>query len=87
MKVEQLRDVRIGAEIANAIPAIRTEIEALQKQIITSVMLLVNDNKLTPEVAQQKWMEYIGAARTLQRLEQKVRIGVSAGLTMPAEMK
>lgn len=87
MNTDDLRDMRIGAEISGAMPAIEAEIEALQRQIISSVAKSVQDGTLTPELAQEKWMEFIAAMRVKQRLEQKVRLGTSKGLTMPVDMK
>lgn len=77
--IEVLANMRMGAEISSALPAIEEEVTKMQKGIVNSVLTDIQNGKFTPEVAYQRWIEYSSATRLLQRFNQKVRVGVSVG--------
>jgi hypothetical protein len=68
-----------GARLADSLPYIVAEYVKQEEAAITRMDRLLQDQKLTPEVAQMGWIELIQARRMRRRLEQKVRIGISAG--------
>lgn len=79
MKVEDLAAIRTGYELSGMLPALQQEVEAMQKTIVNNVLSAISEGKLTPDLAQQKWLEYAAAVRMLQRFQQKVRFGTSQG--------
>lgn len=78
-KPEDLADVRDGAVLQNMLPYARVEIDGMMRAVVNNVMSLVQSGCLTPEIAQQKWIEYVSYARLLQRFEQKVRVSQDKG--------
>lgn len=79
MKVEELGEVREGLEIENFLPNIKAETLRMQNALVNGVAMQINKGELTPEIAQQKWIEYVSYMRLVQRFEQKVRMGHSVG--------
>ena len=63
MKVEELKELRTGAELTNALPAIELEIATALNAVVNSVATLISQNALTPELALTKWLEYHAAVK------------------------
>lgn len=78
-EAQDLSSMLDGAHLANALPYIVAEYKKQEDAAIARVDRLLSDGKLTPDIAQMAWIELIGARRMRRRLEQKVRMGVSAG--------
>lgn len=77
MKATDLGIIRQGAEIQSMKPYMDAEIESMQKAVINSVLAAVNNGTLTTEMALTKWHEYISYFKLGQKLEQRVRVGLS----------
>lgn len=86
MDTETLAKIRQGAELANYEPYIRADLDAMQKAIVHSVMVLLGDDKFPPEIAQAKWMEYVTIERLKQRIGKKITVGKDLGKKMPQEL-
>jgi len=86
MTPEQLGFIKDGADLQNVLPHIRADVETIQKGIVNGVMSSINKGELTPEIAQQKWIEYTAYTRLLQKMEQKVRMGQSIGEKVGGEL-
>jgi hypothetical protein len=63
-----------GYELVNMLPYAKEEANKMMKAVVNSVAGAVQEGKLTPEMAQQKWIEYISYMRLVQRFEQQVRV-------------
>lgn len=79
MKTEDLSAIRYGAELANYKPYLDVEIQAMQKAVVSNVLANVNAGTLTQEMALSKWMEYIAYQKLTQKLDQRIKVGVSVG--------
>lgn len=74
---KELGEIHDGARLLQMLPYLKAEADNAMRAIENSVMGLVNAGTLTPETAQQKWIEYISYRRMVQRMEQKVRMGTN----------
>lgn len=81
MKVEDLAAIRSGAEIQSMKPYMDSEISNMQRAVVSSVLVAVNNGTLSAEMALSKWMEYIAYVKLNQKFEQRIRIGQAAGET------
>lgn len=79
MTEENLFAIRTGAEIQSFKPYMDSEISSMQKAVVSFVLAAVNSGTLTSEVALTKWIEYISYLKLQQKLEQRIRLGQSAG--------
>jgi hypothetical protein len=73
-------------EIHHALPVIREQVSVMQKAIVNSVLLMIKDGKLTPEIAQSKWMEYAANERLLQKLSAKNQVEIEIREKFPVEI-
>ena len=74
-KVEELAQARVAGEYMQMLPALRVELEGQKRAIVNQTMMDLGQNKLTPEMALQKWIEYAALVRLLQRFESRARTG------------
>lgn len=86
MTEEALSAIRTGAEIQSFKPYMDNEISGMQKSVVSFVLAAVNSGTLTPEVALTKWVEYVSYLKLQQKLEQRIRIGQSAGQSVSNEL-
>ncbi len=73
--IEKLAQQRIAGEYQQMLPALTVEIEGMKKALVNSVMSDLTSNRLTPEIALEKWVEYAALVRLLQKFESRVRMG------------
>lgn len=74
MNAEALGQLRTSAEMAQLKPYMDTEVAAMQKAVVNSVLAAVNSGTLTPEMAMSKWMEYVAYHKMTQRFSQKIKM-------------
>lgn len=67
-------EMREGARLMNHMPYIEAEISAGMRAVENSVLGLINSGDLTPERAQQKWIEWSTYKRMSQKMNQKVNV-------------
>ncbi len=79
MKVDDLNAIRQGAELQNLKPYMDTEINGMQKAVVSFVLSAVNKGELTPDMALSKWVEYIAYFKLSQKIDQRIRVGQSIG--------
>ena len=83
MRAEDLGAIRVGAEMQSMKPYMDFEIEGLKKAVVSFVLGAINNGTLTPEIAFAKWTEYASYVKLQQKIDQRIRIGQSAGQEKP----
>ena len=74
-----LSSVVNGARIANTLPYINAEIDAMKRTLMTRMFAKIRQGVLTPEAAYEGWMELFSYERLTKRFEKTVQAGVNAG--------
>lgn len=86
MKDTDLTALRVGAEIGGMKPYIDVEVASLQKAVVNSVLSAMNAGELTPDMAQQKWVEYLSYTKLSQKFEQRMAVGKAVSVDFPSKL-
>lgn len=79
MKQEDLAAIQDGARLAGVLPYLQAEAATIKKGIENQVYAALREGTLTPDKAMFFWMQHLAARETVQKFEQKVRIGQTIG--------
>lgn len=72
-----MAEITAVAPLVNAMPYFEAEIRKMQGQVIHATMALHEGGDLTPELALQKWHEFITQEKLLRRLQTKIRVSTT----------
>lgn len=75
----ELSVIRQGVEISQIKPYLDSEIDAMHKAVVNSVLAAVNGGSLSAEMALSKWMEYIAYHKLRLKFDQRIAVGASLG--------
>lgn len=82
---EILGKVRDASIIRNILPYIETEISDLTNIINHKAYFLIEQGKMTNEIALNLWLEKNAYRKLLSRIKKRITIGQTAGQTAPLD--
>lgn len=68
-----------GARLASMLPYLEAELTKMEAACVVRMDALMQQGKLSPELAQMGWIEMLGYRRLKRRFQTQVRVGVSLG--------
>lgn len=74
-----------GAHLLSLLPEVALEVEAMTKQVQSTVFKAISDKSFTPEQAYNAWMEVYAVERLGRRLNTRGRLAQGAGKSMAAK--
>lgn len=70
-----------GARLLTALPYIRSELEGMEKSLISRVFGAIREKNLSPEAAYAAWLELASYRGLMHRMETRVKVAQSVGET------
>lgn len=82
--IDQLALAARGSEASLALPLIESEVAKMRQTVFAKAFAAIREGTLSPEMAQNLWLEIYAYHRLLKNFETAVSMGHSAAAASPA---
>lgn len=86
MTPKDLGLIREGVRLQGFLPYLEDAVSKMEGQLEGRVFRLLDEGKLTPELALMAWMEKLAYRRLIRKFDQQVRIGQAVGAASAPEL-